>query len=95
MAGIKPAATPIGAEAFLIAMLMLALLLHFLSSKLFDAGFRCDDWLALAAWVCSPAYDPRSEVARNDQAKDADHKSSHFSVAIALTFIAGMTSLEN
>ena len=60
MAGIKPAAIPIGADAFLIAISTLALSLRFLSRKLSNAGFWWDDWLALAAWVCSQAHDPRS-----------------------------------
>ena len=77
MAGIKPAATPIGTDAFLIAISTLALLLRFLSRKLSGAGFWWDDWLALAAWVRSPAHDPRYITARNNQAGDTNHKFSH------------------
>ena len=59
MAGVKLAAAPIGADAFLIAIATLALLLCFVSRKLSNAGFWWDDWLALAAWACSPALAPQ------------------------------------
>lgn len=73
MAGTKLAATPIGADAFLIAIATLALSLRFISRKLSNAGFWWDDWLSLAAWVCSPAHEPRCVVAEIGQAEHADY----------------------
>ena len=51
MVSLKPAATPIGVDIFLIALTSLALTLRFISRRLSGAGLWWDDWLALAAWV--------------------------------------------
>ena len=63
MASLKPAATPIGVNIFLIALTSLALTLRCISRKLSDAGFWWDDWLALAAWV-STRYHPHQSADR-------------------------------